>query len=44
MNNVESLYLEQMQNDNYQQLVHDDFGFADSIIDQHDINKVNTKE
>jgi len=44
MNDVEKLYLEQMQNEGYQRLVHDDFGFVDNMIDQNDLNKINDKE
>ena len=44
MNAVEQLYLEQMQNNGYQRLIHDDFGFVDNMIDQNDLNKLNPKE
>lgn len=44
MNAVEKLYLEHMQDDGFQRLVHDDFGFVDNMIDQNDLNKLNDKE
>lgn len=40
MNDAELLYLEQMQDNNHQRLVHDDFSFVDNMIDQNDLNKI----
>ena len=45
MTDVERTLLEQMENKNFQNVVSDDFAFADSLIDQKDLDKfLNDKE
>ena len=41
MNDVETTLLEQMENEKFQKVVSDDFAFADSLIDQEDLDKIN---
>lgn len=40
MNATERLLLEHMQNSMFQNVTSDDFAFADSLIDQEDLDKV----
>lgn len=44
MNKVESTLLEQMDNKLFQDVISDDFAFADSLVDNDDLNKLNIKE
>lgn len=44
MRDVENLFLEQMESEKFQKIVNDDFSFADSLIDQEDLNKINNEE
>lgn len=39
MNKIEKALLEQMQNKKFQDIVNDDFSFADSLIDKKDLEK-----
>lgn len=44
MNAVEQTLLEHMENEKFQSVVSDDFAFADSLIDQKDLDNYNKKE
>ena len=44
MNNVERMFVEQMENEKFQKAVFDDFTFVDSLIDQRDLDKLSEKE
>lgn len=44
MNKVESMLLEQMEEEKFHQAVHDNFDFVDSLIDQNDLDKLKEKE
>lgn len=44
MNDVERMLHEQMESDKFQNVVNDSFAFADSLIDQRDLNKYYEKE
>lgn len=44
MNKVEKLLLEQMENEVFQKTIADDFAFADSLIDQRDLDKFNSNK
>lgn len=41
MNNVEKALHDQLVSDKFQKVVSDDFTFADSLIDQRDLDKIN---
>lgn len=41
MRDVDQVFLEQMESDKFQNAVNDDFSFADSLIDDTDLNKIN---
>ena len=42
MNNVEAMFLEQMEQKKFHDVTNDDFSFVDSLLDKNDLN--NTKE
>lgn len=44
MNKVEQLFMEQMEEDKFHSVVNDDFSFADSLIDNSDLDKINNEE
>ena len=44
MNAVEQTLLEHMENEKFQSVVSDDFAFADSLIDQKDLDNYIKKE
>jgi hypothetical protein len=44
VNKIEQMLLEQMEEDKFHDVVNDDFSFADSLIDQSDLDKLNDKE
>lgn len=44
MNKVESMLLEQMQDEMFQKTVSDNFEFVDSLIDQTDLDRIFDKE
>lgn len=44
VNQVEKMFLEQMQEDVFHQTVNDNFDFVDSLIEQSDLDKVSDKE
>lgn len=44
MNAVEQTLLEHMENEKFQSVVSDDFAFADSLIDQKDLDNYNKKK
>ena len=41
MKDIEHVFLEQMESDKFQNAVNDDFSFADSLIDNADLDKIN---
>ena len=41
MRDIDHMFLEQMESDKFQNAVNDDFSFADSLIDNADLNKIN---
>lgn len=44
MRDIDHLFLEQMESDKFQKIISDDFSFADSLIDQKDLEKINNEE
>ena len=41
MRDIDHMFLEQMESDKFQNAVNDDFSFADSLIDNADLNNIN---
>ena len=41
MRDIDHMFLEQMESEKFQNAVNDDFSFADSLIDNADLNKIN---
>lgn len=37
MNNVEGLFLEQLESEKFHDVVNDDFSFVDSMVDENDL-------
>lgn len=44
MNAVERMLYEQMTEEVFQRVASDDFSFVDSLIDQHDLDKISKEE
>lgn len=44
MRDIEQMFLEQMETDKFEKAISDDFSFADSLIDQKDLDKYNNEE
>lgn len=44
MRDIDSLFLEQMENDRFQSAMNDNFSFVDSLIDKSDLDKINKED
>ena len=44
MNKVEALFMEQLDEKNFHDVVNDDFGFVDSLTDQTDLEKLEEED
>lgn len=44
MRDIERMFIEQLDSDIFQSVVNDDFDFADSLIDNQDLDKIFNKE
>ena len=44
MREIEKMFLEQVESEKFQRAISDDFSFADSLIDQRDLERINKEE
>ena len=44
MKEIEAMFLDQLESEKFQRAISDDFSFADSLIDQRDLERINKEE